>query len=305
MKLVLGALLATSVALGGCVITNNAAVCGDGVVDTGEACDDGNTVSGDGCSATCQIEVAAPVCGNHVVENGETCDDGNVVSGDGCSATCQTEPPKHRVTAHWALKTFAGAAVNCPPGFDTAAVINQEIDAVGTPIGNPFTDLFTCADGTGVTSDLPPGTYQTWVAITDHAGASTYAISVLAIVDLTTADKTYTADILTDGGYFGLAWTLSGKTSGSALTCTQAAADTVEVIATVSGGSQFTNDKFTCADGAGITAEFPTGSYTISVDTTLGNGGTLGMSTTLTSRVIKSQNQVTSLGTVNIPIDGK
>jgi cysteine-rich repeat protein len=57
--------------------------CGNGIIDApaGETCDDGNIDSGDGCSEECLIE---GVCGNGVIDAGEECDDGNLVDTDGC-----------------------------------------------------------------------------------------------------------------------------------------------------------------------------------------------------------------------------
>lgn len=209
------------------------------------------------------------------------------------------------ITASWKIQNVAGSVAPCPPGFDTAALVSQEIDAAGNDIGSPITDLFSCADGTGISDPLAPAVYKSWIQITDHSGANVYAQSAAAIVDLTTADKSFSAEIVTDGGYFVFDWALTGATSGAPLTCAAAGADTVELISTVSGGTQFLTDKFTCDDGYGVTSALAAGSYTVSIDATLGNGGALGTAMTLTNKVIQAPNKFTDLGSVMIPIDGK
>jgi hypothetical protein len=230
---------------------------------------------------------------------------GTVAQLTGCIIDNSNNNNTAHITANWSIKTVAGAAVTCPPGFDTAAIVSQEIDAAGNAIGSPITDLFNCSANHGVTAGLPAGVFQTWVEITDTTGANVYARSLSAIVDLTAADKTFTAEIYNDGGFFQMAWALHGATSGGPLTCAAAGADTVEIISTVSGGTQFLTDKFTCADGSGVTSALAAGSYTLSVDATLGNGGALGAPVNFASKVIQAPNKVTDLGSVMIPIDGK
>ena len=281
---------------------NNGPVCGDGVVDTGEQCDDGNTASGDGCSATCTTETPANVCGDGTVGGTEQCDDGNTTSGDGCSATC-----KHEYTTHatWAFKsTQTPDTLNCPTGFDTAAVYSQELDTSGNPVGQPTIDLFTCADGQGTTSPLESGQYDTWIAITNTSGSSTWGQSVDAVVDLTSANATYAADLYIDGGYFAWKWNLVGATSNSPLTCAQAGADSADIISTVMGSMSGVDDVFTCNDGQGVTAALSAGTYTVSMSALNSSMQALGTPVNLTNKTINIKNQVTDLGTVSIPIDG-
>ncbi len=284
--------------------SSNNGVCGDGTVDSGEQCDDGNNVSGDGCSATCTIEQAPVVCGDGTVAGTEQCDDGNVANGDGCSATCTTE---FKITANWLIRTTASATpLACPGGFNTAALYAQLLDGNGQPVGQPVIDLFTCSDGTGLSGYLEPGVYDTWIAITTQSGTSTYAQTVDALVDLRTADATYSGDIYNDGGYFGWAWMLQGATSGNALTCSQVAnLSGVELTVTVTGGGQSYNDQFTCADGHGVTAVIPVGNYVVSADAYNDTSGPLGTPTNLTDKNIQGPNKVTDLGTITLSIDGQ
>jgi cysteine-rich repeat protein len=297
--------LAAILFLAACTSSNGSGgVCGDGVVDSGEQCDDGNTVSGDGCSATCTIEQAPqPVCGNGVVEGTEQCDDGNTTSGDGCSSTC-----KHEYTTQvtWSFKsTQTTGTLNCPTGYDTAAVYSQEVDGSGNPIGQPTIDLFTCSDGQGMTSPLSSGVYQTWLAVTNQAGTMTWGQSVDALVDLSASNATYAADLYIDGGYFAWKWMLIGAMSNNTLSCGQAGADAADMSSTLTSGGQAIVDTFSCTDGQGISAAIPAGNYTVSLTALDTNMAALGQPVNLTDKTINIKNVVTDLGTVSVPIDGK
>src|SRR5262245_3342853 len=68
------------------------------------------------------------------------------------------------ISASWTLRSEASnSTAPCPPGYDTAALINQPVDANGNPNGPEIVDLFDCARGNGTSAPLPPTLYQTWV----------------------------------------------------------------------------------------------------------------------------------------------
>jgi hypothetical protein len=204
----------------------------------------------------------------------------------------------------------------CPQGFDTAALFSQEVDANGAPIGSPIVDLFDCAAGTGITSGLPPSTYNEWVEITDHSGATEYAESPSStdsgqIIDLTTSDLSYTTQIVNNGGVFALSWDLVGATSNQPLDCaTAGASGGVEAIATVSGGTMSADDIFDCNNPTlPLTAPYPAGQYTVSVDALDGNMQAIGTAPTIPNATIVDPatdptKPVTDLGNITIPIDG-
>ena len=207
----------------------------------------------------------------------------------------------------------------CPAGYDTAALFSQEVDASGAPIGSPIIDLFDCAAGTGITSGLPPATYNEWVEITDHSGANEYAESPSSteqgqIIDLTTSDLSYTTQVVNNGGVFALSWSLVGATSNQPLTCAQAGAtggnSGVEAIATVSGGTMSADDIFNCDNPTlPITAPYPAGNYTVSVDALNANMQAIGTAPAIPSATIVDPatdptKPVTDLGNITIPIDG-
>lgn len=254
-------------------------------------------------------DVPGPFCGDGAVNTAaEQCDDGNNISGDGCSATCTTEVPNNQahIGATWQLRSEATmTATACPTGYDTAALYSQPVNASGQPAGSAIIDLFNCADNAGTSAALPPGMYQVWIEITDHNNTMVYAKSLSAIVDVTTVDKTFNAQILNDGGYFQLAWALRGANSNSALTCAQAAANGVEAIGTdVSNASNSNSDIFTCSDQVGITAGYLAATYTVAVHALNASDQVIGAAPDLVNKVINPRNQVTDLGTITIPITG-
>ena len=284
--------------------------CGDGVVNAAvETCDDGNTIAGDGCSATCTTEMAQVVCGDGVISPPtENCDDGNQVAGDGCSATCRMETVGDAfLTANWQLRNIVtNTSTACPTGYDTAAVYSQPVNAQNQPVGGVIIDLFTCSANTGTTAALPAARYQVWIEITNTNNTSVYAKSLSAIVDLTVSDKTFSAQILNDGGYFELAWLLRGAQSNNALSCAQAGVGGgIEAVGTdIANPSSSASDIWNCEDGKGITGGYPAATYTVSVAGLNNAQQSVGTAPVLTNRVINNRNAVTNLGTVTIPITG-
>lgn len=262
-------------------------------------------------SACTAVETTAPpACGDGIVDPGEECDDGNVASGDGCSATCRVENGPgvtYKTAASWSLVDLATKTeTSCPPGFDTAAIHSQPVDAGGQPAGTPVIDLFDCAAKTGTTSALPAGRYQTFVAITDANGQTTYAESTEQILDLTSADQTFATEIATDGGYFAMRWHLVGDTSNTALTCGGIGSTGVEAISTeVDNSENAVSDIFHCVDGVGLTAPLLAGTYTVSIAALDANNASLGTAPALTNQEILDHNRVTDLGSIDIPIAGQ
>ena len=211
------------------------------------------------------------------------------------------------ITAKWDIKKVDGTSLTCPPTYDTAALYSQEIDANYNYVGNPVIDLFDCSAFIANSAPLPPTTYYSWVAIENHDGTQTYASTVSAFVDLTTSDKTFSADIYDDGGYFQMAWQLQGGTTNAALACADVPGiGGVESISTaVTGSSQAIVDKFQCSDHYGVTAVLPEGTYTVSVDAfRQSDNAALGPAVNLTNQPISGPNAVTNLHTITLPIDG-
>jgi hypothetical protein len=228
----------------------------------------------------------------------------------GCIISSDSGSSQAHVGATWTIKSIvSGAELGCPSGYDTAALYDQPVDSAGNPAGTLVIDLFDCAAGAGTSAPLPPTTYETHIEITNSTNTGTpYYTTVPAIVDVTDTDATYQTDILDDGGYFKFAWNLQGETSQQPLDCAAAgvtgSSSGIESVVTVTNGSMMKTDQFTCEDGEGVTAGFPAGSYTVSVDA-FTSAGSIGTAPTLANKMIQPQNAVTDLGTITIPITGK
>jgi len=234
----------------------------------------------------------------------------------GCVFVSDDTSDNAHVSATWDIKNLAtNQSITCPPGYDTAALFNQVVDAAGNPQGacsrssdnnesTCFVDLFDCAAHAGTSFALPPTRYKTWVEITDGSVSQVWASGVPAYLDVRDVDLTYSAQLLEDGGYFYVAWDLRAASNNAALTCGQASADGVELIGTVTGGTESKSDIWDCVDGADYTAGYRAGSYTVSVDALNASDQAIGTAPALTNKTIQRQNGVTNLGTIQIPISG-
>lgn len=211
------------------------------------------------------------------------------------------------ITASWTFRNEAsGTTTGCPSGFDTVALYSQETTSSGQSIGSPIIDLFDCAAGSGTSAPLPPTLFLSWIEVTNSNNTQVYAKSASAFVDVTVSDKSFSAQILNDGGYFQLAWQLYGASSNADLTCAQAGATGgVEAIGTdISDSSNSNSDQFDCEPGTGITAGYRAGTYTVSVAALNSADQSIGTAPELTNKVIGTQNSFTNLGLIEIPIDG-
>ena len=223
------------------------------------------------------------------------------LAASGCTTT--TTGGAATVTANWKITNLANQQLNCPSGFNTAALYSQEIDSNYNDVGAPVIDLFSCSAFSGVSGPLSATTYYSWISIATDNNSSQYASSTSAFVDLTAADKSYNAEILTDGGYFQLQWAL--QRNGVATTCAaQPLVTGVESISTDTANSNnFASDIFPCADHFGITSGFSAGTYTVSVDAIDSSNAAVSTAVNLTGKQIQAPNKVTDLGTVTIPLD--
>ena len=228
----------------------------------------------------------------------------------GCIITSDDSGSDAFITANWSVQSLAtGASSPCPadPTYDTAALYSQEVDANGNNIGQPIIDLFNCDVGHGTSAPLPPSTYYSWIVIANHDNTDQFATSTEAAVDLTVADKSFTATLLEDGGYFQVAWNLTDAASGAPLLCADLVdIGGVEAISTdVSTPTNSASDIFPCEDHFGITGGFLSGTYTVHVDA-LDTGNppqSIGDAQDLLNKPIQAPNLVTDLGTVTIPIN--
>ena len=245
----------------------------------------------------------APTCGDGHVDPGEACDDGNDISDDGCSA-CVVDLVPRSLGITWTMRSAASPTpLACPAGFDTAEVVTQEVAADGTAMGAPRIDVFDCSDGGGmiVFDASRVALVQASVRITSGTGGTVYAESVPATVDLSAGDGDVAVAILTDGGYFRIGWTLRGAASGNELTCATVEPDSILVVST--GASSMFSDRFTCADGEGLTGALPAGTYDVSI-VAEANDSPLGPEVVVVDATVQMRNTITALGTVEVPITG-
>lgn len=208
------------------------------------------------------------------------------------------------ITAQWDIKSVDGTSLQCPAGFDTAALYSQEIDSNYGNVGGVITgDLFDCSAFSGVSAPLPATTYYSWIQIENHDGSTVYASTVQAYVDLTLSDKTFSANIYDDGGYFQMSWALT--VGGSPSSCAANSDITgVEAISTEVGNpNNAVSDIFQCSDHYGVTDVLPAGTYTISVDAFNSAMTAVGTAAPITNKSIQVQNRVTDLGTITIPLN--
>lgn len=207
------------------------------------------------------------------------------------------------ISGEWTFMNIAtNSATNCPSGFGTVRMISQPVDTRLAPVGQPYIDLFDCSDYRHTSAFLPPDVYQVWLEVMNDRGDQTYAQSTSKIVDVIDNDALFSAQILNDGGYFLLDWQLRGQSSNQSVSCT--GVDSIEIISTLSGSTDAKTDKFTCADGSGLTAGLLSGSYTLSVSATNTSDRALGTAPAQT-KAIRDRNQVTDLGLITIPIEGR
>jgi hypothetical protein len=191
--------------------------------------------------------------------------------------------------------------LGCPVGFDTARFIAQPVDNLGNVIGSDVFDLFNCASGAGITAGYDPGLYKMWVEITNDAETQLYAQSAAAYVDLSTGDASFNAEIVDNGGYFSLAWSLSGN--GSSSSCSQVIGENgVSVLATVTGSADAYEDLFDCEQGAAVTAALPHGSYTVATALLNQQDQSIGDAPVQTNRIIDDPNEFVDLGTLVIAL---
>lgn len=213
------------------------------------------------------------------------------------------------VTAEWSFRDVrqdgsTAVETDCPAGFNTVAMYNQEIDRSGRPVGSPIIDLFDCIDFRHDSAPLPATVYETWLEVTTNGGGSVYAQSLAAEVDVVNSDKTFKADIVNNGGYFQLGWDLRDA-GGRALDCADVAElDGIEIHATLQSDDTLITDQFDCERGFDVTAALIEGSYAVSINAFQDGPNDVSISdpTNLPTQIIRDRNQVTELGTVTIVI---
>ena len=216
------------------------------------------------------------------------------------------------ITVSWVLTTSAtGTVAPCPAGYNTAALYSQEVEEDGTPTSlPPVIDLFNCSDGIGLSDLLPPSFYRETVVITNTDNTMQFAASKTNLddrvaLDIDSTDLTYGTEIIVDGGYFHLAWSLVGATTGSPLSCADANTDTISVTLEDLTTSSSQTQLSACSAGQALTTGVPTGNYTVVVNAFDGNQS-VATTTPIDASIAEPAmvQPVTDVGTFTIPIPG-
>jgi hypothetical protein len=239
----------------------------------------------------------------------------------GCVITSDATDLGH-IAASWHVDSVDDTGhvtpTSCPQGVTTAALHTVAassdgvmLDSCMTANDNCFIDLYDCDAFSGVTSPLPAQNYLTWIELSGDDINQPYAISTAGFVNITNVDMSFDTEILVDGGYFKLSWSLQGETSGQTVSCadtaaSRAAGGSVEVTSTLVGSMTALSDKFDCEDHFGYSAPLPWGSYQIVMDALDSRDSRLGsQSTPLGTQVIGNEpNSIVDLGHVVLLIAG-
>ena len=214
------------------------------------------------------------------------------------------------VTAAWNLQdwddgTGQPTAATCPAGADTAIV--YALPDGDTNAADADKDLFNCADGAGTTAGHIAGTYDVWVEITDHSGATLYAQSdatKLTVSDGSSTGATYSFQV--NRGYVSAGWTLKGVQSGSTLDCATAGVAAVEMDNMV-GTNTPISDQFNCSPQSNTTDPLPIATYQVAlqaIDSSTPPVG-LGPAAVAGNADIQYGNQLVDEGTVVVQVDGQ
>jgi hypothetical protein len=226
----------------------------------------------------------------------------------GCIITTDDDPDFATITADWSFHTVNGGGQlspenNCPPGFPTVALHNQELDGNNRPVGPEVIDLFDCIDGRNFSDELLPGVYETFIRVTSDSGLNLYAESLPEIVDVRVNDVTTDPRIVDNGGYFAVAWDLREQGTNAPLECRDVAGiDGIEIASTLSGTTQAVTDIFDCEVGSSFSAPVMEGQYVISVDVLDTAEMPIGQGVVLNNKVMRDRNQVTDLGVLTLQV---
>lgn len=225
----------------------------------------------------------------------------------GCIITSDDSDDFGTITATWQIKNVGGAPAPCPPGYNTAALYSQPVDANGNDIGDATIDLFRCDDGIGVSAPLDPGLYQSWIEITNDNNTARFARSLSAYVDLTFEDKTFDVGIFVDGGYIQVDWNLARASNGKPMLCAEDPDITnIEIQASYGSPTDFFDRPYPCEDYTAITAGLVARTYTVVLQAIDALDQPLSEAETVPEVVVPLYNEVNHLpNPVTLVIDGQ
>jgi len=229
----------------------------------------------------------------------------------GCSSVNDTTEsdgsPAGRMTVTWQLQdwndtTKQPKAAACPAGGDTAVVYS--LPAGLTSPSQALKDLFNCADGSGTTAGLDPGSYTVWVEITSHDGAVLYAQSLstpVAITSNSNVPETFAFQV--NRGYIAGSWSLN-HSNGTPADCTNVTG--IDFVDTDTATNGLVTDQFNCPARQGTTYPLPLSTYNVSVEA-LGKVNNveqqIGQAGLVTGVPVQFGNDLKNIGSVVITLD--
>lgn len=212
------------------------------------------------------------------------------------------------VSATWQLQDWDDAhgqptTAACPAGADTAIV--YALPDGDTNLADADKDLFDCAAGAGTTAGHIAGSYQVWVAITDHSGATLFAQSnynTVSISDGTNTPLSFAFQV--NRGYVAAEWTLMGGTSHAAVACN---ANTKIEMDNMVGTSTPISDQFDCSPQMNTADPLPINTYAVALQAVDTGSPPLGLGPAASAGTADLQfgNQLIDKGSVVLTIDGQ
>jgi hypothetical protein len=181
----------------------------------------------------------------------------------------------------WTLENAMGAATTC----DAAGAQTVDVSAVNLITGARADSTVPCAALKATTCAMPAGDYSLSLTLRAASGASLSEIvaPVLSLTDNQITDlgslPFETGGDTTMGRGFALTWSIDDFASGATLTCADAGAQTVRVLA---GTKTF---DMTCAPGKGRTTAIAPGDYTVALRLLDGTGAELSVTNSMTLHV--------------------
>jgi hypothetical protein len=203
------------------------------------------------------------------------------------------------VNATWSIVND-GSVAACPVGATTAAIL-----ALREGDTTPYIDAYDCETGAGAAADLPAGTYDIWIDVTDTTGATLYAESEAVTITLAD-DATVSADFIIDAynGFWDVSWTLHNA-GGSATTCAAVTNDGVSILSTNSSTNDALDSIWNCTDGEApgfVTNDpVPVGDYVVSVSLLNAAQDAIGAAPDIVTS-IEHGNQFVDLGVLDITL---
>jgi hypothetical protein len=194
-----------------------------------------------------------------------------------------------------------GAPAACPAGA-TDAVITSLRQGDTTP----YVDIYDCTALAGTVSDLPPGSYQIWIDLTDSTGVDLYAESETATMVLEPGGGGGAQfDIDGYNGFFDVSWNLHNA-GGSATTCAAVANQNgVSVLSTNASTTDAIDDVYACEDGEGTArvtvGAFPLDSYVLALTLLDGSDNPIGDADPINATLLFG-NQYLDVGSVAITL---